>query len=108
MLDPYATDPAFLAWLGSWFDLEFQSGMPEATRREMIAEAIPYFRARGTVAGLRRILQWHTGLSGDMPQVIEHYRLRAFADAPVIAGAPIGAAPHAHRFTIVKFFVLSA
>lgn len=101
LLDPYATDPAFIAWLGSWFDLAFQASLPDSTRREMIAQAIPYFRQRGTVAGLRRILQWHTGLTGDMPQVIEHYRLSAFASPPVVAGQPVGLSGHAHRFTVV-------
>jgi phage tail-like protein len=101
LLDPYATDPEFITWLGSWFDLEFQSNLPEATRREMIAQAIPYFRQRGTVDGLRRILQWHTGLTGDLPQVIEHYRLTAFETPPVVAGEPLGNSGHAHRFSIV-------
>lgn len=102
LLDPYATDPAFIAWLGSWFDLSFQAALPDATRREMIAQAIPYFRQRGTVAGLRRILQWHTGLTGDLPQVIEHYRLSGFDAPPVVAGDPLGdpSGANAHRFTV--------
>lgn len=101
LLDPYATDPEFIAWLGSWFDLEFQADLSEATRREMIAEAIPYFKQRGTVTGLRRLLQWHTGLTGDLPQVIEHYRIAAFDSPPFVAGAPLGGTELAHRFTVI-------
>jgi len=101
LFDPFAVPPEFMDWLGSWFDLEFQSGWSVQTRREMIAEAIPYFRMRGTVAGLKRILQWHTGLTGDLPQVIEHYRLADLPSSPVIGGTELPSANLAHGFTIV-------
>jgi len=67
----------------------------------MIAEVIPYYRERGTVAGLRRLIQWHTGLSDPMPQVIEHFRLSA-APAPVmIGGHALEPGALAHSFTVV-------
>ena len=37
LFDPEVVPAEFLAWLGSWFDLEFLATWPEATRREMIA-----------------------------------------------------------------------
>nr|WP_298248522.1 phage tail protein [uncultured Halomonas sp.] len=98
--DPRVVPQEFLAWLGSWFDLEFLAAWPEATRRQMIAQAISYFRQRGTVAGLKRILQWHSGLSDPLPQVIEHFRLPE--DTPVmIGGVALDPDPSAHSFTIV-------
>jgi phage tail-like protein len=96
---------AFLDWLGSWFDWEFLAAWPEATRREMIAEAIPYFRTRGTAKGLRRLLQWHTGIADPYPVVLEHFRLRDRPPAPPlhIGGFPLapGASEFAHVFTLV-------
>ena len=102
LFDPAAVpEGAFLDWLGSWFDLEFLAEWPAKTRRRMIAEAISYYRERGTVAGLRRLLQWHTGLSDPMPQVIEHFRL-AGAPAPImIGGRVLEHEPLAHSFTVV-------
>jgi len=80
MLDPYSVPAGeFLEWLGSWFDWRFLAEWPDSTRREMIASAISFFRQRGTVDGLRRLLQWHTGLGGDQPQILEHFRLRDYA-----------------------------
>jgi hypothetical protein len=65
----------------------------------MIAEAVTAARERGTVAGLKRIVQHHTGLADPMPQVIEHFRL---PDRPVpIAGEPLAAPPTAHTCTLV-------
>jgi phage tail-like protein len=99
LFDPAMVPQEFLAWLGSWFDLEFLASWPEQVRRTMIAEAIGYYRMRGTVAGLKRILQWHTGLSDPLPQVIEHFRLPG---GPVlIGGAELDVGTPAHAFTIV-------
>lgn len=109
LFDPRVVPPEFLSWLGKWFDLDFLASWPEATRRQMIAEAIPCFRQRGTVAGLKRILQWHCGLHDPLPQVIEHFRLPQVMDyfqsreeAPVmIGGALLDLDSFAHSFTVV-------
>ncbi|MGH8464116.1 MAG: hypothetical protein ACRER5_08210, partial [Pseudomonas sp.] len=47
--------------------------------REMISRSIFFFKQRGTVDGVRQMLQWHTGLGGNQPQLIEHFRLRDYA-----------------------------
>lgn len=99
LFDPRVTPSEFLSWLGAWFDMTFLAAWPEATRREMIAQAMDLFRQRGTVAGLKRILQWHTGLADPLPQVIEHFRLPA--GGVMIGGAPLDPDAPAHRFTIV-------
>lgn len=100
LFDPRVVPDEFLSWLGQWFDLEFLAAWPEATRRQMIAEAMPYFRQRGTVAGLKRILQWHCGLSDPLPQVIEHFRLRQ-SDSVMIGGTPLDLSSIEHSFTVV-------
>lgn len=101
LFDPEVVPAAFLAWLGSWFDLEFLATWPEATRRRMIQQAIGFFRRRGTVAGLRQILQWHTGLADPLPQVIEHFRLAGRDEPLLIGGAVLDPGTPAHAFTIV-------
>lgn len=115
MLDPWAVPPGeFLEWLGSWFDWRFLAEWPEPTRREMIAHSVRFFRERGTVKGLRRLLRWHTGVPEPFPHVIEHFRLRGYASRRSDAGTglpggrlPIGGRPldgmdgAAHRFTVV-------
>ncbi len=95
-----APEGVFLNWLGSWFDLEFLAEWDTATRRQMIAEAISYYRQRGTVAGLKRILQWHLGLADPMPQVIEHFRVPAGQVFP-IGGTPLELEPAVHSATVV-------
>lgn len=74
----------YLDWLGKWFDWTFLAQWPSDLRREMITRSMEYFKLRGTVSGLRLMLQWHTGLSGDQPSIIEHYRLRHYADKQVL------------------------
>ena len=101
LFDPRAVPSgAFLDWLASWFDIAFLPEWPETTRRAMVAQAIAMYRRRGTVAGLRQILQWHTGLSEPAPAIIEHFRV---SQPIVIAGTPLAPTPttSAHAFTIV-------
>lgn len=99
LLDPYAVPagPA-LDWLGSWFDLDFLAEWPADLRRRMVAEAVAYSRERGTVRGLRRVVQWHTGLPDPLPPIIEHYRVAADVH---IGGEPLEATPVAHGCTVV-------
>lgn len=88
----------FLDWLASWFDITFLPEWPESTRRAMVAKAIAMYRRRGTIAGLRQMLQWHTGLGEPAPAIIEHFRVKT----PIsIAGSLLDPAPPAHAFTIV-------
>ncbi|MFC4260975.1 phage tail protein [Marinobacter lacisalsi] len=105
LLDTNNVPPGeFLDWLGSWFNLQFLAQWPADLRRTMISQAIPHFRQRGTLAGLRQMVQWHTGLNDPMPQIIEHYRLRERDPATVpVAHASLvpEGMPLAHRFTLV-------
>lgn len=99
LFDPRAVPAGpFLDWLASWFDITFLPTWPEATRRDMVAQAVAMYRRRGTIAGLRQMLQWHTGLGEPVPAVIEHFRLTGPLS---IGGEPLDAAAPAHAFTVV-------
>jgi phage tail-like protein len=99
LFDPQAVPAGpFLEWLASWFDIEFLPEWPEPTRRAMVAGAIAMYRRRGTIAGLRQMVQWHTGLAEPVPAIIEHFRV----GPPIsIAGSPLAPSAAAHAFTIV-------
>ncbi len=101
LLDPHAAPegPA-LDWLGSWFDLDFLAEWSPSLRRRMIAQAVEHAGERGTVRGLRRVLQWHTGLTHPLPQIIEHHRVPT-DETSYIGGEPLDATPTAHGCTIV-------
>lgn len=64
----------FLPWLASWFDLPLLQSWSEAQRRQILENVVTLYRWRGTVRGLRRLLQLHARLSEPMPQIVEHFR----------------------------------
>lgn len=113
-LDPVSVPAGpFLDWLGSWFDWQFLAQWPEELRREMISRSIEFFLQRGTVEGLRQMLQWHTGLTDGQPRIIEHFRLRDYETLQVrrdndsyplyVGQYPLEPAPEyfTHWFTVV-------
>lgn len=116
-LDPASVPSGeFLEWLGSWFDWQFLSSWPVDVRRTLIRQSIDIYRQRGTLKGIQKMLQWHTGLDAPWPQIIEHYRLRHLnhdqanddVDCERHSSMSIGEtpllAPNAaleHRFTVV-------
>lgn len=103
ILHPEATPKEFLDWLGSWFDWRFLAEWDSDTRREMIAEAMQFFKERGTVCGLLRLLRWHSGLTGALPAILEDHRLaHGGATASWIGGEELPLVDAgAHRFIVV-------
>jgi phage tail-like protein len=105
----------FLAWLGSWFAVEFLAEWSDATRREFVRQAISLYKQRGTVAGLQAILRLHAAVQPPHPMIIEHFRLRDYhtqrqigtadlvADRLYLAGMPLAPEPHElpHHFTVL-------
>lgn len=73
-LDVRGAPAGFLPWLASWFGLTFEAGWSERQRRAFLAEVVTLWRWRGTVRGLRRLLQLHGDLSGSLPAIVEHHR----------------------------------
>jgi phage tail-like protein len=99
LFDPQAVPSGpFLDWLASWFDITFLPEWPDATRRQMVAQAIDMYRKRGTIAGLRQMVQWHTGLADPAPAILEHFRITT---PIVIAGQALAPISPTHAFTIV-------
>lgn len=73
-LDAQGTPPDFLPWLATWFDLKLLPTWNEDKRRQVLQEIVELYRLRGTIQGLRKLLQFHADLKEPMPQIIEHYR----------------------------------
>jgi phage tail-like protein len=112
-----APEGAFLTWLASWFDLRFLAVWSDATRRAFLSRVDEISRKRGTIAGLKLILQLHLGVSAPLPTIIEAYRLRNYAARRSDAGAALAnghlrlggleiatggeRADHAHRFLLI-------
>jgi len=66
--DPDTTPPEFLGWLGSWLSLALEEDWPEETRRQLIREAPDLYSIKGTVAGIRRVVEL---LTGKTPVIME-------------------------------------
>jgi phage tail-like protein len=63
--DPLATPKEFLPWLAGWVALTVRADWDEDTTRGFIRELVPLYRRRGTLAGLRRMLQIYLRPLGD-------------------------------------------
>ncbi|MCH8988031.1 MAG: hypothetical protein IIA92_04410 [Chloroflexi bacterium] len=73
-LDVGGAPADFLPWLASWFDLTLEKSWTEDQRRKAIKNIVTLYRWRGTIYGLRMLLQLHCRLEEPMPQVVEHFR----------------------------------
>jgi hypothetical protein len=71
-----------------------------------LKEIVDLYRWRGTVRGLRRLLQLHTGLPEPMPQLVEHFRgvgqpaLETWLGPPPEGDAPHHFSVHLPAYTI--------
>jgi phage tail-like protein len=74
LLDPRIARSESLEWLGSLIGLAMDPCWPERARRQMLLEASALFRIRGTVAGLRRMIEI---LTNAQVLIVEKFRLRA-------------------------------
>ncbi len=91
LVDPASAPAEALPWLAGFVGLALDRRWSEAARRVLIAEANWLFRFRGTVAGLKRMLQIYLqGVSGDYeqghqvePRIIEHFKVRGLGGAIV-------------------------
>lgn len=85
LFDPAATPSEALSWLASFIGLTFDQRLPEHTRRRLLAEMAGLYRQRGTIPGLRRLVQILT--DDATVHIVEAFRLRRRS------GAILGAAP---------------
>jgi phage tail-like protein len=94
LLHPCATPRELLPWLAGFVGLVLDERWPERTKRNLIAMAVPLFRRRGTVGGLKRFLELYT----EVPvTLIEHFKLRG------IGGAILGEAEGAFTSSVLGF-----
>ena len=119
-LDVGGTPADFLPWLASWFDLTLEQVWTEQQRRDVIDNVMELYRWRGTIHGMRLLLQLHTGLGEPMPQIIEHHRESGMAydqsENAVVSTAmtlwlgdlPQGDAPHHFSVMLPAYVVDTA
>ena len=65
-LDAGIAPPDFLEWLAQWVGVELDENWPIEQQRELVASAVELYGQRGTVAGLRRLLEIYTGAEPDV------------------------------------------
>ncbi len=86
LLHPQASPEPFLPWLAGMLGLVLDERWPVEARRQAIAEATWLFRFRGTIPGLRRMLELYLG-EGRV-EIIEHFRVRGLGGAIVGGEGP--------------------
>ena len=59
--DPNLTPDSFLKWLASWVGMRIDDTFPEERIRDLIKNAIPFSRSRGTSDSLRFFLEMYSG-----------------------------------------------
>jgi phage tail-like protein len=60
LFDAQDAPEAFLDWLSDWVALTLRADIGPARQRDLIANAVPLYRLRGTKAGLQQLLQIYT------------------------------------------------
>ncbi len=117
LLDPYAADDDWLAFVASWFDLVLDRSWPRARRAALLAQIFELYRIRGTPEGIRRFVALYTGHE---PQLIEGFQIRPRVGLILGCEGVLGCAPlggldtneaaseellgaYAHRFTLVTY-----
>lgn len=63
-LSPWRAPPEFVGMLERWVGLEPATAVSEAHARQLIGRAVGLWRMRGTDAGIVRLLELATGLTG--------------------------------------------
>ena len=71
--DADGVPPEFLTWLAGWVDMLFYPSFSEATRRQLLRNALELYRRRGTVAGVQQFIKLALGLN---VEILEHFRIR--------------------------------
>ena len=59
--DDRTPEEDFLPWLAGWVALSLRADWDRATKVRFVQESVPLYRRRGTLAGLRRMLEIHLG-----------------------------------------------
>lgn len=84
LVDPATTPAEALDWLASFAGLVLDGRWPEQNRRDLIAQAYPLLRRRGTKAALTQIINLYLGYP---PVIVESWQLRG------LGGTVLGLTP---------------
>jgi len=78
LTDPRTTPDDAIDWLANWIGITFDSAYSNHQRRKLIAAAPELYRQRGTLNGLKQLLDIVTNgaVSGGEIVVLENFRLR--------------------------------
>lgn len=71
-LDPKCTPSEYLEWLASWLSIIKDENIPDEKLRIIISQAYNLYKKRGTIEGLKRVLEI---IVGDKIRIVEHYRI---------------------------------
>lgn len=63
-LDPQQTPSEFLPWLASWVALSLREDWDDKVKRQFISQIVPLYQIRGTIRGLKKMLQIYLESSG--------------------------------------------
>jgi phage tail-like protein len=93
LLDPMGAPQEVLPWLASFVGLVLDEQWPPPAKRTLVEEAAWLFRFRGTVAGLRRLLEIYLRTT---VVIVEQFRLRGLGGTvgagtgPILSSAILG------------------
>lgn len=105
-LDIAGAPADLMPWLASWFDLALEQVWTESQQRAFLRNIVELYRWRGTIRGMRLMLQLHANLIEPMPQIVEHYRGIGHPDLQTWLGQPPkGDGPH-HFGVLLPAFVV--
>ncbi|BAY90278.1 MULTISPECIES: phage tail protein [unclassified Tolypothrix] len=62
--DPQQTPAEFLPWLAGWVALSLRDDWDEKTKRQFISQIVPLYQIRGTVPGMKKMLEIYLESSG--------------------------------------------
>lgn len=62
--DPQQTPTEFLPWLAGWVALSLRDDWDEKTKRQFISQIVPLYQIRGTVPGMKKMLEIYLESSG--------------------------------------------
>lgn len=67
-VDPRLAPEDFVAWLTGWVGVEPDATWPLERRRALVVEAVELYQWRGTVPGLRRLVEIYSGVE---PEIVD-------------------------------------
>jgi phage tail-like protein len=84
IFDPLVTPDTFLPWLAAWIAFPLDPTASPAVQRQLLKNAFAAYTARGTVAGLQKMIQDWTSVQNI--RILEHFRLRNWTFLPFSSG----------------------